>query len=120
MRTALEARFASARAYTCPLVDLELLQTARGPAEYKQWAEVRRAAHVSLPLTPEIGDRALQVQRELARRGLHRSATIPGLLIAATAELNDVTMLHYDAGYVHIAGVTGQAVEWVLPNGTVD
>jgi len=29
-------------------------------------------------------------------------------------------VLHYDADYDRIAGVTGQAVEWVVERGSVD
>ena len=39
-------------------------------------------------LSPAIENRALEVQRRLAERGQHRSASIPDLLVAATAELS--------------------------------
>lgn len=44
---------------------------------------------------------------------------LPDLIIAATAELHQATVLHYDAGYDHIARITGQAVEWVAPKGSL-
>jgi predicted nucleic acid-binding protein len=40
-------------------------------------------------------------------------------VIAAVAERERVTVLHYDGGYELIAQVTGQPVQWVVPRGTV-
>lgn len=64
-------------------------------------------------------DRARQVQRLLADRGL-KGRKVPDLLIAAAAEAAGRTVLHYDADFDHIAPVTGQATEWVVAQGTVD
>ena len=69
---------------------------------------------VSMPveyLTPAVEDRALQVQNALAERGHHRAPSIPDLLIAAAAELAELTVLHIDKDYDLIADVTGQPVE---------
>lgn len=62
-------------------------------------------------LTPKIEDRAIELQLALARRGLHRAPSIPDLLIAATAELADLTVLHLDKDFELIAELTGQPVE---------
>jgi predicted nucleic acid-binding protein len=62
-------------------------------------------------LTPAIEDRALEVQLLLARRRHHRAPSIPDLLIAATAELASLTVLHLDKDFELIAKVTGQASE---------
>ena len=59
-------------------------------------------------LSPAIENRALEVQRRLAERGQHRSASIPDLLVAATAELNRHVVLHLDKDFDIIAAVTGQ------------
>lgn len=61
-------------------------------------------------LTPTIEDRALDVQRLLAERGLHRAPSIPDLLIAATAERTGRTVLHLDKDVEIIAAITGQPV----------
>ena len=58
-------------------------------------------------LTPTIEDRALDVQRLLAERGLHRAPSIPDLLIAATAERTGRTVLHLDKDVEIIAAITG-------------
>jgi predicted nucleic acid-binding protein len=62
-------------------------------------------------LTPRIEDRALELQLVLAERGKHRAPSIPDLLIAATAELADLTVLHIDKDFELIAELTGQQVE---------
>jgi predicted nucleic acid-binding protein len=62
-------------------------------------------------LTPAMEDRALEVQLILAGRGEHRAASIPDLLVAATAELGQLTVLHVDKDFELIAHATGQPVE---------
>ena len=62
-------------------------------------------------LTPAIEDRAVTVQTLLADRGRHRAPSIPDLLIAAAAELAQLTVLHCDEDLDLIADATGQAVE---------
>jgi predicted nucleic acid-binding protein len=59
-------------------------------------------------LTPALEDRALEVQRVLADRGQHRAPSVPDLLIAATAELCGLTVLHVDKDFELIADITGQ------------
>ena len=62
-------------------------------------------------LTPRIEDRALELQSVLAERGQHRAPSVPDLLIAATAELTELTVLHVDKDFDLIAEITGQPVE---------
>jgi predicted nucleic acid-binding protein len=62
-------------------------------------------------LTPAIEDRAVAVQAEVADRGQHRAASIPDLLVAATAEVAQLTILHVDKDFELIADITGQPVE---------
>ena len=62
-------------------------------------------------LTPAMEDRAVEIQMRLAERGHHRAAAIPDLLIAATAELAQLTVLHVDKDFDLIAEITGQPVE---------
>ncbi len=104
-------------AATCAVVDLEVLYSARGPTDYEALREERRA-FAEVPITPAVMERALHVQRLLARSGRHR-VPIPDLIIAATAESADLTVLHYDADYEQIATVTGQPQTWVVPRGTI-
>ena len=62
-------------------------------------------------LTPTIEDRAVAVQLLLAEQGHHRAVSVPDLIVAATAELAGLTVLHVDKDFDLIAEVTGQAVE---------
>ncbi len=74
----------------------------------------RRPPLSSMPVeyqTPVIEDRAVQVQMLLADRGQHRAASIPDLLVAATAEIVGLTLLHVDKDFELIASVTGQSAE---------
>ena len=62
-------------------------------------------------LTPQIEDRAVEVQVALAARGQHRARSIPDLLVASTAELAELTVLHIDKNFDLIAELTGQPTE---------
>jgi hypothetical protein len=62
-------------------------------------------------LSPGIEARALEVQIQLAERGMHRAASIPDLLVAATAEKLGLTVLAVDKDFTLIAEVTGQPIE---------
>ncbi len=102
---------------TAPIIDLEVLYSARSAADYEAILAERRALP-SFPLTPEATDRAVEVQHRLAHGGRHR-LPLPDLLIAAVADLNDLAILHYDADYDRIAEITGQRCEWVVPRGSL-
>jgi predicted nucleic acid-binding protein len=77
-------------------------------------AGLQRPPLSSMPveyLTPVIEDRALEVLALLADRGQHRAPSIPDLIIAATAELAGLTVLHLDKDFEIIAQITGQPME---------
>jgi predicted nucleic acid-binding protein len=63
------------------------------------------------PITPAIETRAVEIQMLLADRGQHRAPSIPDLLIAATAELSRLTVLHVDKDFDLIAAITDQPIE---------
>jgi predicted nucleic acid-binding protein len=88
---------------------LEIGYSARSGASARQ--DFRRsplAAMLVQYLTPAIEDRALEVQMLLADIGQHRAPSIPDLLIAATAELVGLTVLHLDKDFDVISELTGQ------------
>ena len=77
-------------------------------------AGLQRPPLSSMPveyLTPAIEDRAVEVLVLLADRGQHRAPSIPDLIIAATAELAGLTVLHLDKDFDIIAQITGQPME---------
>ena len=93
---------------------LEVGYSARTGAELR--TGLRQPPLASMPveyLTPAIEDRALEVLSLLADRGQHRAPSIPDLIIAATAELAGLTVLHLDKDFEVIADVTGQPMERV-------
>ena len=91
---------------------LEIGYSARTGDELR--AGRQRPPLASMPveyLTPTIEDRAVEIQQLLADRGHHRAPAVPDLLIAATAELAGLTVLHHDKDFDIIADVTGQQLE---------
>lgn len=101
-----------------PMTDLEVGFSARNAAE---WDELLRAldAFTMIEMSQHHFERARQVQRMLADRGL-RGRKVPDLLIAAAAESTARTVLHFDRDYDHIASATAQAVEWIIEPGSID
>jgi predicted nucleic acid-binding protein len=61
--------------------------------------------------TPTSEDRALEVLALLADRGHHRAPSVPDLLVAATAEIAGLAVLHDDKDFELIAEITGQDTE---------
>jgi hypothetical protein len=72
-----------------------------------------------MDVSTQAMDRALDVHRELGRTSRHRHFSLPDLIIAATAELNGATVLHYDDNYDRIAKITNQSTEWIAPQGSL-
>jgi predicted nucleic acid-binding protein len=68
-----------------------------------------------VPVDDRAYDRARQVQEALTKCGQHRGAGPVDLLVAATAELQGLTLLHRDRDFECIAAVTGQALQWHGP-----
>jgi hypothetical protein len=91
---------------------LEVGFSARTGAQARTaWRSAPLAAMPIEYLTPAIEDRAVEVQLLLADKGNHRAASIPDLIIAATAELAGLTVLHLDKDFDLIAKITGQPTE---------
>ena len=102
----------------CQMVLLECLNNAPDPKSYERlWTTLHGQRWVDV--SAEAMDRALNVHRLLATKSQHRGFKLPDLIIAATAELAGLTVLHYDDDYDRIAKVTGQPVEWVVPKGSL-
>jgi predicted nucleic acid-binding protein len=91
---------------------LEIGYSARSGADLR--AGLQQPPLSSMPveyLTPAIEDRAVEILTLLADRGQHRAPSVPDLIIAATAELAGLTVLHLDKDFDVIAEITGQPVE---------
>ena len=96
----------------CTVTRLEVGFSARAAADHRAVLDEPQLASMPVEyLTPRIEERCLEVQRLLAERGQHRAPSIPDLLIAATGELAELTVLHLDKDFELIADLTGQPVE---------
>ena len=91
---------------------LEIGYSARSGQDLR--TSIRRPPLASMPVeyqTTAIEDRAVEVQLRLADLGHHRAPSVADLIVAATAELAGLTVLHLDKDFEIIAEVTGQPVE---------
>jgi predicted nucleic acid-binding protein len=104
---------------TCGVIEFELVWATKSGKEFDELRADRDTGYEWLPTHDEDWRRALDVQAALWRSGQVRAVGLPDLLIAAVAERERVTVLHYDSDYELIAHVTGQPVTWVVPRGTV-
>ncbi|MFD6364549.1 PIN domain nuclease [Streptomyces roseolus] len=100
---------------TCPITELEFFYSARSAADRAQGIEDMRLLFGWVPVDDRAYNRAWQVQEALTKRGRHRSAGTVDLVVAATAELQGLTLLHCDRDFECIAAVTGQALQWYGP-----
>ncbi|MEV0721927.1 PIN domain nuclease [Micromonospora purpureochromogenes] len=103
----------------CPLVELEFLYTARSASDRARLQQLLRTAFSWVTMPDRSYERAAEIQEELTARGTHRSAGTVDLLLAATAEYQGLSLLHYDRDFDQIAAVTGQPTRWVAPPGTI-
>jgi len=104
---------------TCGVIEFELGWATRTGAEFDQVRADREEGYEWLATHDEDWHRALEVQAVLWCSGRVRAAGFPDLLIAAVAEREQVTLLHYDSDYDLIAEVTAQSMQWVVPRGTL-
>jgi predicted nucleic acid-binding protein len=105
--------------HVCAPVALELLYSALGKADYAALAASLELVP-TLPLDRRAARAALSAQALLAERSQHRGPAPADLLIAAIAEVNGATLLHYDRHFDAIAHVTGQPMEWLAPRGSLN
>jgi predicted nucleic acid-binding protein len=105
---------------TCPIVTLELLQSARNGREFDE-RRLEMGELPQFPIATREWARAIDVYRELAHQGgsHQRSVGHAHLLIAAAAESAGVELLHYDEDFERIAAITGQPTRWIVPRGSL-
>ena len=91
---------------------LEVGFSARTAADHRLLLDGPPVASMPVEyMTPTIEDRAVDIQTSLAARGQHRAPSIATLLVAATADLAQLTVLHDDKDFELIAEITGQPTE---------
>ena len=98
--------------HICAVTVLEVGYSARSAEDHRSLLNDPPIASMPVEhLTPRIEDRAIELQSLLADRGQHRAPSIPDLVIAATAELAELVVLHLDKDFELIADITGQPTE---------
>ncbi|MFH9858452.1 PIN domain nuclease [Streptomyces sp. NPDC017202] len=103
----------------CPLTEIEFLCSAKNAEDRAGLVEDLDALFSRIPVDDRAMTRAWDVQRELAEKGRHRSAGAVDLLVAATAELQGLTVLHHDNDFETIASVTGRSTQWLAAPGSL-
>jgi predicted nucleic acid-binding protein len=98
---------------------LEIGHTARSKADHARSQQSVLQRLQSVYASPRSERRALEVQHRLMERGHHRSVRLPDLLVAAVAETEGLTVMHYDADFDRISDITGQPSTWVVEAGTI-
>ncbi|MGW2964008.1 PIN domain-containing protein [Streptomyces sp. NPDC001220] len=103
----------------CPITEIEFLYSAKNAEDREQTIQRLDTLFSWTPMDDRAVTRAWQVQEELTVKGQHRSAGAVDLLVAATAEIQGLTVLHYDNDFETIASVTGQPAQWLMPPGSL-
>lgn len=96
----------------CPITELEFFYAARSAADRERGISDTRSLFGWVPVHDGAFARAWEVQGELTGRGQRPCAGPVDLVVAATAELHGLTLLHHDRDFDVIARVTGQPVRW--------
>jgi predicted nucleic acid-binding protein len=92
--------------HVCPVGALEQLYSARSAADYDLLARRLDDTFPAAAAPPDLLDRALDLQRDLAHhRGMWHRTPIPDLLIAETALHHGFGVVHVDRDFDRIAEV---------------
>jgi predicted nucleic acid-binding protein len=107
------------RLMTCLPSLLEAGYSARSSSDHANLMD-RLLALPRLHIDDEVEARAINAQRQLARAGHHRLAP-PDLIIAATADVHGVGVLHYDGDFDIVREKTDLRFEsvWLAPRGSL-
>lgn len=119
VRDELEPLITRALVGICGVTELEMLFSARNIQERSRMKEQLAASLDRVDTPQDIWDQAAEIQEALTEHAQHRSASIPDLIVAATARARDLEILHYDRDFDTIARYTDQAARWIVPPGTV-
>ncbi len=85
VREELEPLMMRALVGICGVTELEMLYSARNIQERARMKEQLEASMDRIDTPPDIWEQAAQIQEALTEQAQHRSASIPDLIVAATA-----------------------------------
>jgi predicted nucleic acid-binding protein len=92
--------------YLCPVGQLEQLYSARSARDYDALDSDLRDTFQVVAAPPDVFDRALDLQRDLAHHhGMWHRTPIPDLLVACTALHHGLGIVHVDRDFERIAEV---------------
>ena len=92
--------------YVCPVGELEQLYSARSAKDYDRLKSELNESFEVVATPPDLLDRALFLQQDLAHHhGMWHRTPIPDLLIAETALYHELGIVHVDRDYERIAEV---------------
>jgi predicted nucleic acid-binding protein len=103
----------------CGVTELELLFSARNVQERSRMKQQLDASLDVTRVPDGVWALASEIQEALAEKGQRRAASIPDLMVAATAKAASLTVLHYNNDFETIASVTEQPTRWIVPAGSV-
>ena len=92
--------------WLCPVGELVQLYSARSAGDYDDLLAALRETFPRAAAPPDVFERALALQRDLAHHhGMWHRLPVPDLLIAETALFHDLGVLHVDGDFDRIAEV---------------
>jgi predicted nucleic acid-binding protein len=92
--------------HICPVGELEQLYSARSADDYDALRDDLHAAYPMVVAPPDVLERALVLQRDLAHHhGMWHRTSIADLLIAETALHHGLGIVHVDRDFERIAEV---------------
>lgn len=102
------------------VTELEVGYSARSGADYDITRQELLDLLIPVAMPVRAEERARELQRDLVLRGQHRGVSVADLVLAAIADIEELTILHYDADFDLISHVTGQPTEWVVERGSIN
>jgi predicted nucleic acid-binding protein len=99
---------------TCAIVELEILYSARNPADHARLKTYLHEQCVWLETSDDMLTAAVDLQEDLLAAGMHRKP-IPDLIIACVARHHDAVLVHHDRDFDDIAAATDLRTRWIIP-----
>ncbi len=100
---------------TCAIVELEVLYSARNPADHRRLKTYLREQCVWLETSDDTLSAAVDLQETMLAAGMRRKP-IPDLIIASVARHYDAVLVHHDRDFDDIAAAaTDLRTRWIIP-----
>ncbi|MEU0484065.1 PIN domain nuclease [Streptosporangium sp. NPDC006013] len=97
----------------CEPVRQEYLRAVGGRPAFYEAGNLLQETFPYYVIAESAWDETSELQRDLADKGWHQSASPVDLLMAVTARHHKLTVLHADADFDTISRLTGQPSRWI-------